>query len=275
MAHDYLGTFNASQLNRFLAFARSQVPLIDARINHLSAEANRIGAVTFVYNQGVPTTFTVDPANSYLGKLVAAYEVLGGNPFQDLRVRVRTDPVFAVRGTEATPVQYMSNGEVIGGKGLADAASAELMRRSRTWLNDTMKGRFDRLERKIRRAMDYSDELNNEINDLTTIKQAATVDGAFEQLASQMLQLISDPNYRAIFDDGGKDPFGLTSYAPFSSYDVVTPKDANVQARAMDTAQRQNTGFVGPSETGTETVTTSTVETVLEQEFQTPPENTG
>jgi len=254
MAYDWLGTFNKSQLDRFLAFARSQVPLIDARINHLSAEMARIGSIAFIYNQGVPSSFSVDPA-SYLGKLIAVYEVMGGDPFKDLRVRAKTDPVFAVRSTEFNPVQYMSNGEVIGAKGLADAATAEMMRKAKTWLR----------ERKIRRAMDYADSLQNEIDVLETIKSTVETADSFEQLAAQMSTLISDPNYRAIYDDLGKDPFGLTTYAPFSSYDVVNSSDPNIPVRSSDTAQRQNTGFVGPEEVGEETTTTLAAEQAAEE----------
>lgn len=266
MSFDYLGTFNKSQLDRFLAFGRSQAPLIDARIIHLSAEMNRLGAVTFSYAQGVPQEFTVNPPESYLGQLVAAYEVLGGDPFHDLRVRSKNDPVYAVRSTEAVPVQYMSNGEIIGAKGLADAATAETLRKGRTWLNETLRTRFDRLERKIRRTVDYSDELQNEIDDLTAMKQTLATDGSFEQLAATLTQLVTDPNYRSAFDDGGTDPFGLTVYAPFSSYDVVASTDPNLPTRSADTAQRQNTGFVSPNAVGTETVTTSAADAALEAE---------
>lgn len=251
MAYDWLGTFNKSQLDRFLAFARTQLPLVDARIQHLEAEQNRLGTVAFRYDQGVPKEFIADPAESYLGKLLAAYEVLGGNPFHDLRVRLRTDPVFAIRGSETTPMQFMSNGEVIGARGLADAPSAEIMRQARVWLESTLNGRFDRLERKIRRALDYADELEREITNLKLIKQGVEIDGSFEQLADQLVQLISDPNYRAIFDDAGKDPFGLTSYAPFSSYDATPSNDPNLVDRTADTAQRQNKGYVGPGEKST------------------------
>jgi hypothetical protein len=163
----------------------------------------------------------------------------------------------------------MSNGEVIGGRGLADSVTAELMRTSRTWLNDVMRARFDRLERKIRRAMDYSDELQNEIDTLTALKQATEIEGSFEQIASQITQLFADPNYRSVFDDGGGDPFGLTTHAPFSSYDAVPSGDANVPNRSTDTAQRQNTGFVGPAQLGTETVQTGVAETTEDTDLGT------
>jgi hypothetical protein len=244
MSFDFLGTFNRSQFERFLVFARSQLPLVDGRIQHLQAEVSRIGTVMFRYTKGVPQGFAANPANSYLGKLLGAYEVLGGNPFIDLRVRLRSDPVFKLKGTESSPSQFMSNGEVIGGKGLSDAPTSELMLEARDWLTDTLRSRFDSLERKIRRAMDYSDELQSEIATLKTIQLSATTVGSLEYIAAQINQYLSDQNYRAVFDDRGGDAYGFHVYAPFSSYDVVG-------SRVSDTPQRQNSGYVGPGESGT------------------------
>lgn len=241
MAFDHLGTFNKSQFERFLAFSRSQLPLVDGRLAHLQAEVTRVGSVMFRYTNGVPQGFAATPTTSYLFKLLAAYEVLGGNPFIDLRVRLKSDPVFKVKGTEATDSQIMSNGEVVGAKGLSDSPTAELMHEGKAWLSDTLKYRYDGLERKIRRAVDYSDQLKTEIATLKTITKAASVTGSLEYIAAQVNQFLADQNYRAVFDDGGADKFGFTVYAPFSSYD--TGGDG---ARVADTPQRQNTGFVGP-----------------------------
>jgi hypothetical protein len=250
MAYDHLGTFNKSQIERFLAFARSQLPLATARIQHLQAEVSRIGTVVFRYNKGVPLGLSGNPSNSYLAKLLAAYEVLGGNPFIDLRVRLKTDPVYVVSGDESTSPSYLSNGEVMGTKGLADGVSAELMRSARTWVDDTIQARFERLERKIRRAVDYSDQLKDEITQLQTLQKAATVTGSLEDIANQIHQLLGDKNYRAVFDDGGKDPYGMTTYAPFGGYDAVPSQDPNAVDRVAPSPQRQNTGFVGPGEKG-------------------------
>lgn len=251
MAHDFLGTFNKSQLDRFLNWARAQLPTIDARIEHLTTESIRMGIVVFRFEQGVPVEFVVNPATSYLGQLMAAYEVQGGNPFLDLRVRLRNDPIFAVRGSERKPVSYMSNGEVIGAKGLADAPSAELVRRARAWLDDTLHARYGRLERKIRRVLDYSDQLQAEAARLQVIRQSVDVDASLEQTAEALQQLISDPNYRAIFDDGGNDRFAFNVYAPFGSYDVAPSADPNLVDRIAETPQRQDGGFVGPGQKGT------------------------
>jgi len=243
MAHDFLGTFNRSQFERFLAFSKSQLPLVDGRLQHLTAEVARVGSVMFRYSNGVPKGFAATPTTSYLFKLLAAYEVLGGNPFIDLRVRLKSDPVFKVKGTEATDSQFMSNGEVVGAKGLSDSPTAELMHSAKYWIDDTVYSRFDKLERKIRRAVDYSDSLKTEIATLKTISMAASVTGSLEYIATQVSQFLADQNYRAVFDDGGNDKFGFTVYAPFSSYDVGGDGE-----RVAETPQRQNTGYVGPGQ---------------------------
>ncbi len=243
MAYDYLGTFNRSQFERFLAFSKSQLPLVEGRISHLRAQIRRQGSVVFRYTQGVPKGFAADPVDSYLGKLLGAYEVLGGDPFLDLRVRLRNDPVFLLRGTETTTPQLMSNGEVVGAKGLSDAPTSELMHEARAWVDDTLIARFESLERKIRRAMDYADELQSEVVRLTTIQMAASTQGSLEYIAAQINQYLSDTNYRAVYDDGGGDKFGFNVYAPFSSYDIAAGKG---DGRVADTYQRQNSGFVGP-----------------------------
>jgi hypothetical protein len=199
--------------------------------------------VVFRYSQGVPKGFAADPSDSYLGKLLGAYEVLGGNPFIDLRVRLKSDPVFLLRGTETTTPQLMSNGEVVGAKGLSDAPTAELMHDARAWVDDTLTYRFDALERKIRRAMDYSDELQAEVVRLTTIQMAASTVGSLDYIEAQINQYLADNNYRAVYDDAGGDKFGFNVYAPFSSYDVATGQG---DGRVVESHQRQNTGFVGP-----------------------------
>lgn len=243
MSYDFLGTFNQSQFERFLAFARSQLPYVGGRIQHLEAECSRLGTIIFRYSKGVPQGFSATPSNSYIAKLLGAYEVLGGNPFIDLRVRLRSDPVFKLKGSESTPSQFMSNGEVIGSKGLSDAPTAELMLQAKSWISDTLQQRFDRLERKIRRAMDYSDELKAEIATLKTIQLSATTEGSLEYIAAQITQYLSEQNYRAVFNDRGGDTYGFHVYAPFSSYDIVG-------GRVSESPQRQNSGYVGPGESG-------------------------
>lgn len=255
MAFDsWLGTFNKSQFDRFITFVRSQVAAIDAKILHLKAELARTGSLTFSFGaDNVPEAVTANPSDSYLGKLLAAYEVLGGNPFFDLRARNKNQAVFVVQGTVTNPSTYMSSGEVLGSKGLQDAFSSELVRKLRRPVQETLDYRFNVLERKIRRAMDYADQLNDEIKELEATRAAATSEGSVEFIANQVQQLIGSRNYRAIYDDHAADPLGLNSYAPFSQYDVETPVDPIIGAphRVVTNPQRQGTGFVGPGDQGT------------------------
>lgn len=254
MAHDaYLGTFNRSQFERFLAFARSQLPVHAARILHLRAELGRTGSVSFTFGpNNVPESVTANPSDSYLGKLLAAYQVLGGNPFFDLRSRNKSQAIFVVQGTAANPPTSMSHGEVMGAKGLQDAYSAELIRKLRHPLQETLDYRFTFLERKIRRAIDYADQLKDELAELETLQAAATAEGSLEFIANEIQQLISNRNYRAIYDDKSSDPLGLNTYAPFSQYDVEAPIDPAVGApnRVVQRPQRQDSGFVGPGGSG-------------------------
>jgi len=250
MAFDFLGTYNRSQWNRFIAFARSQVDTIPERIAHLDAEILRIGSITFAWDGGVPSGFTASPANSYLAKLLAAYEVLGGSPAHDLRTRLRTEPVVVVKGDENRSPSRMSNGEVIGAKGLGDALTAEMSHDAQGWLLETMQWRFGRLERKIRRSLDYKDQLYEESLRLRLMSQAATTPDSLEAIAERVEQLFSDSGYRAIFDDKGGDEYGLTSYAPFSSYDRVKSGLPELVQRTEGDEQRQGTGFVNRDEIG-------------------------
>lgn len=256
MAYDFLGTFNQAMFDRLRTFIESQVPLIKARIEHLSAERDRLGAVTFKYDQGVPIGVVSDTI-SYIGKLVSAYEVLGGNPLVDLRVRLVTDPVFILPGDELTGPHTMSSGEVIGNKGLNDQDSAELIRRFRASFDVTVRRRFDYLERKIRRAVDYSDQLQAEIANLNLLLESIQIDGSLDNLKTQIQQLLADPTYRAITPDTSPHAeLGLDVYAPFSSYDVPegAPQDPSLDTPREATMPQRQSGNLPPVKPGQRSV---------------------
>lgn len=237
--HDFLGTFNKSQFNRLAAYARGQLVYIDLRIKHLTIEQQRVGFLQFAYDTaGQPTSFaTGSPGfTTYIGKLVAAYEVLGGDPFYDLQVRSKSNPVYYLKGTETYTSKILSNGEPLPSQGLSDGDSGNAVRSMRSWTEANL-DRLEKLERKIRRAIDYSDQLQDEINELNTIKKAVDVDGSLENLIALVNQLFIDPSYRAIADDKGKDPFGKNAYAPLSSYDqggTRAPTDGPSVERGSD-----------------------------------------
>jgi len=243
MAWDFKGTFNKSQLDRFVAFARAQKPDLAGRVIHLVSERLRIGALSFAYDaNGVPATYIPDD-DSYIAKLVAAYEVLGGDPFYDLNIRTKSQAVFVRAGDETTPAQVMSNGEIMGLPGQADAASAELMDNAREWVEDSIDYKRDYLERKIRRAVDYAEQLDDEINYIILVVSASDTEGSFENVYQGIVDLIGDPGYRAIYDDKGKDPMGKKVNAPFKPY------SAGPDRAPDDLYGRDNTGALDPGET--------------------------
>lgn len=217
MAFDWLGTFNRAMFERFTTFARGQLALVDGRIQHLRAEIERIGVLSFAYDAGgTPIGYTPDPPDSYIGRLLAAYEILGGDAFYDLNIRSTTQPVFLLKGGLTATPQMMSNGEIMPTGALADAPSAVLMQKARGWIEDTTQYRREYLERKIRRMVDYSDQLQAEVRTLRAIQGDADEAGSLESLITQIEELLADPTYRAINDD--PDPFGKKAYAPLAAY---------------------------------------------------------
>jgi len=245
MSHDWKGTFNKSQWDRFAAFARSQIADIDGRIEHLAAEQARLGTLVFSFDEGgIPIGFSAEPAGSYISKLVGAYEVLGGDVLYDLHVRSMSQPVFLIRTDETTPAQLMSNGEVVGAPGLADGESSELVAQARSWLRPVLQYRLEYLERKIRRAIDYSDSLQAEMDLLALIKSGEDVEDSFEFVAAAIEQLFSDVSYRAIWDDQGRDPFGKLIYAPFLPFSSGSERQPN------EIYGRDGSGALKPGEQG-------------------------
>jgi len=226
MAFDFNGTFTRSQFERFERYLKDQLALVEDRIIHLEAEIERVGNLGFAFDSGgVPTELATDPKGNpppptYVGKLFSAYEALGGDAFFDLQVRSSGQAVFLVSGDETRESQQMSNGEIIGRRGLSDANSASLMTEARQWVEDDLDRRRNFLERKIRRALDYSDQLQTEVNTLRTILEDKTVDGSLAFLLAQVQALIADRQYRAITDDSNQsDPHGKFAKAPFAAYE--------------------------------------------------------
>ena len=242
MPFQFLGTFNASQFNRLVAYARSRLALIDRRIRHLTIERQRIGFLQFSYDTaGKPISYTTGDAGvatTYIGQLIAAYEVLGGDPFFDLQIRTMSQAVTRPRGTELATSKILSNGEPIPAAGLSDGPSGNAVRTIKSWIADDL-DRLDRLERKIQRAVDYSDQLQEEIAQLTAIQGSAEADGSLENLVALVQQLLADPTYRAIADDAGRDEFGKFIYAPMSSYE---PQGRTPSGGVS--VERTNSGYV-------------------------------
>lgn len=239
---DFLGTFNRSQLERLATFAQRQLADVDARIQHLTAERSRIGVLAFRFDKGDVVAYKADPPESYIGKLLSAYEMLGGDPVYDLQLRQKdTQAVFLVRADESQPARRMSDGRVVGGDALADAPSAKLVQQLYGWMDDAVQYKRESLERKLRAALDYSDQLNDEIKLLSVVKQGKEVGGSVENILDRLRQLINDRSYRAIADDKGRDPSGLMTYAPFTGLEPGPKRTSDDYGRTLE-------GYVVPEE---------------------------
>jgi len=243
LAYDFKGTFNTSGFNRFVAFARGQQADLVGRIINLQEEQIRTGSLSFAYDgQGVPQQYEPDN-ESYIGKLVAAYEVLGGDPFFDLNIRSKAQAVFLVPGDETVSATTMSNGEAVGLPGRADAESGALIENMREWAEGVIDYKRDYLERKIRRAVDYADQLQDEIDLLALLMGPVDSTGSFDNIFSALNQLIANPEYRAIFDDKGNDPNMKNVDAPFTIY------DAGPDRAPGDSPGRDEGGYLPPGGT--------------------------
>ncbi len=252
MAFEFLGTFTASQFSRFSTWVQAQVGQIPARIQHLNAEIARIGGLAFSYDSGgVPTFIQPSDTTTYIGRLFQCYEALGGDAEFDLQVRTMSQPVFKTTGTPNNPPQLLSNGEVQGQPGLGDAPSAEVLRTLRDWTYDAQFYRRDLLERKIRRAMDYVDQLNAEVTLLGQIQADASAQGSLGFILNSMEQLVGNRYYLpAQNDSSNPDPHGKAAYGPIASYmpDITGGSTIAIYERTYDGPQVP-TGT--PPETGT------------------------
>ena len=230
MAFDWRGTFNKSQFDRFAAFARAQVDGVAPRIRHLTYEKSRLGSLTFEFDAGgIPLSFTAsDSKTTYIGKLVAAYEVLGGQVTYDLQVRTLVQAVYLLPGSENIAPQVMSNGEVLSARGLADAQTAVLVQRAREWMDGPLRYRREYLEQKIRRALDYAEQLQSEIDLLQRMTRGADVEGSLENIVATVTDLFTDTQYRPVYDDKGEDEHGKLTYSPFAPYSTTDADPANV-----------------------------------------------
>ena len=243
MAHSFQGTFTASQFARFKTYVQNQAQLIDARIAHLDAERARIGDLVFAFDSGgAPTAMADDPPDTYCGRLFGAYEALGGDAEFDLQVRSTSQPVFRIAGDETQAAQLMSNGEVLSVLGLSDAESSLAMQSLRSWVSDDLQRRRDSLERKIRRAVDYSEQLSAEISNLKLMKGSVDVRGSLAFLLSSIDTLTADGQYTAITQDNNSDPHGKFARAPVAGY---TPGGGGKGASAT-TYERTTNGLVKP-----------------------------
>lgn len=121
----------------------------------------------------LPKSFTASDS-SYAGKLLQAYRILGGTPETDFMLRTTDQPVFLTRGnnidtstvgTDPTAgySDLLSNGRRVRGTQRFDRDVGVQVNRLKSWQLEAIKQKREHLEFKIKRALDYSDQLQREI----------------------------------------------------------------------------------------------------------------
>lgn len=175
MAFNFYGTFTSGQLQQLIDFSKIQERDLKARSLWLNAQLTRNGIFSTVYDDKtfLPLEFTASQG-SYAAKLLQAYRILGGTPEKDFMLRNRSQPVFLTRGknidtgiTSVDPTagysDIMSNGRRIRGSQRFDRDVGVQVEKLKFWQLESIKRKREHLEFKIKRALDYSDQLSQEI----------------------------------------------------------------------------------------------------------------
>ena len=116
------------------------------------------------------------------------------------------------------------------------------MQALRGWVSQDLARRRDSLERKIRRATYYSEQLSAEINELKLLKGEEQTEGSLAYYLKFIDSLAVDRNYMAITNDGGSDPHGKFAKAPIAPY-MPGPKGVS-----PGSYQRTLDGLVKPAQ---------------------------
>ena len=213
MGFGWLGTFRNGQWNSYRSFVLRERADVSARLSVIQAELERIGSVYVSYRMSTDgsgtcteerTGFAVSE-NSSLEKLIRAYTVAGGNPF-DISLFLVPDSVILVDDDDpSTAVQTQPYGGVVApktgdpainatfyeggylhitkyapartdGKNIHDSNAAASIIRSRMWVNQVIDERIHSLESRIIKLCDLREQLLQE-RELIESTLWGTVDG--------------------------------------------------------------------------------------------------
>lgn len=225
MAFNFFGTFTTGQWDELESFSRIQSKDLKDRSAWLGAEASRVGIFSTVYNPetSYPESFTVSPPSSYGAKLMLAYRILGGVPERDMLLRTSDDPVFLTRGTnvqkstetgtvEGGYSDLYSSGRRYRGNQRFDRDLGVKVEKLKRWQLEAVKHKREHLEFKIKRALDYSDQLLTEkklIDGMLAAESTSSVD----QQITDLLALFYTPGRANIIDEP-LDKFGFNIGKP-------------------------------------------------------------
>ncbi len=189
MSFSFFGTFTSAQWDEFVSFINIQKVDLQARRKWLSAQLLRNGVFRTEYDDVTKMPmdhdpnvseggFTCTPNNSYGAKLLSAYRMLGGVPEHDMLLRTSDDPVFLTTGSNLETGEnsnktgysdVYSNGRRDRGSMRFDRDLGLLVESVKAPFLETIKLKREHLEFKIKRALDYSDQLQREIDQIDSL----------------------------------------------------------------------------------------------------------
>lgn len=224
MSFNFFGTFTTSQFDELEIFSRIQSKDIKDRIKWLGAEAERVGRFITIYNPetGYPQSFTAVPPTSYAAKLMTAYRILGGIPERDMLLRTSDDPVFLTRGTniqksdtggaEGGFSDLYSNGRRDRGNQRFDRSLGIKVEKLKKWQVEAIKHKREHLEFKIKRALDYSDQILTEKQMLTVMNAEESTNSVDQQITNLLATFFTAGRANVVADPADK--FGLNIGRP-------------------------------------------------------------
>ena len=167
--------FTTGQFNEFIDFSKIQEQDVRDRITWLKRQLDLNGSFSTVYDDDDtnPVSFSCGPPYSYGAKLLQAYKILGGSPEKDMLLRTSDKPVYLTRGVniDDNPTsgysETFSNGRRFRGNQRFDRDIGLKVQKLKSWQLEIIKRKREHLEFKIKRCLDYSDQLQIEVNTLS------------------------------------------------------------------------------------------------------------
>jgi hypothetical protein len=239
MAFNFFGTFTTGQWEYFKAFSQIQVKELRLRKRWLEKERLKIGVFVTEYDGPRPVSFVVS-AKSYAAKLLEAYRILGGFPEKDMLLRTRDQPVYKSSGPA---ISISNDGTVVGGfsdvytDGRRERGNQRYDRdlglkveKFKQWQLESIKFKRERIEFKIKRALDYSDELQKEIDFIDKLLGEGR--GSFDERATSIESRMIAPGTANVIQNLD-DLFGLNIGRPGDITLDNAIKDANINKERL------------------------------------------
>jgi hypothetical protein len=233
ISFNFFGTFTTGQFDELVDFSKIQDQDIKDRINWLNRQLGMNGIFETIYDDNNdPLSFSCNPPNSYGAKLIQAYKILGGVPERDMLLRTSDKPVFLTRGVniDGGPTSgysdVFSNGRRNRGDQRFDRDLGLRVQRLKFWQLEVIKRKREHLEFKIKRCLDYSDQLSNEVRDLSRMIGSSANRSVDDQIAAVMGEMFTPGAMNVIVS---KDKFGkdIGRIGDKNSEEDLLTEDAN------------------------------------------------